>query len=269
MPDARTLLLLDVDTGIDDALGLLYACAAPEAQILGVSTVAGNVDLARATRNTRAVLALAGRADIPGLAGLRSSADARGARTRSAVHGGSGLGHAVLPEPAAASNSRRTLSTRSSPPPRPTPANSSLVATGPLTNIAVALMREPELPTTAEAPRADGRRVQGRRQRHAGRRIQHLARSRGGAHRVRPLRRRRRRAACRGRPRRHAPDATAARASGRTRAALRRRAARPCPARLPRGFDAPLFRIHRSSARGAAISSCTTRSPSPRRSIRR
>ena len=58
-------LVIDVDTGIDDALALLYACAAPEAEIVGVSTVVGNVSLSAATRNTRAVLALAGRADIP------------------------------------------------------------------------------------------------------------------------------------------------------------------------------------------------------------
>ena len=58
-------LLIDVDTGIDDAFALLYACAAREAEIVGVSTVVGNVSLAAATRNTRAVLALAGRVDIP------------------------------------------------------------------------------------------------------------------------------------------------------------------------------------------------------------
>ena len=58
-------LVIDVDTGIDDAFALLYACAHDEARILGVSTVVGNVSLAAATRNTRAVMALAGRADIP------------------------------------------------------------------------------------------------------------------------------------------------------------------------------------------------------------
>src|SRR5579863_8424298 len=108
MPDAKTLLLVDVDTGIDDALGLLYACAAPEANILGVSTVAGNVDLARATRNTRAVLALAGRADIPVWPGcmrpiMREPEDA------SVIHGGSGLGHAVLPEPPATENAGNAI----------------------------------------------------------------------------------------------------------------------------------------------------------------
>jgi purine nucleosidase len=138
-------LLIDVDTGIDDALGLLYACACEGITLLGVSTVAGNVNLAKATRNTRAVLALAGRDDIPVWPGCERSL-LRHARDASAVHGDTGLGHAVLPEP----------------PPDPAPLNGVdqiiacarahrgelvLVATGPLTNIAVALAREPALPT--------------------------------------------------------------------------------------------------------------------------
>jgi hypothetical protein len=144
MTDAETLLIFDVDTGIDDALGLLLACAAPAATILGVSTVAGNVDLQRATRNTRAVLALAGRSDIPVWPGcvrplVREAADA------SLIHGGSGLGHAVLPEPdapEAADNAIDAVVAAA----RKYPGQVVLVATGPLTNIAVALMREPELP---------------------------------------------------------------------------------------------------------------------------
>ncbi len=70
MAAAKIKLIIDVDTGIDDALALLDACAAPEAELLGVTTLSGNVDLERATRNTRAVLALAGRADLPVWAGL-------------------------------------------------------------------------------------------------------------------------------------------------------------------------------------------------------
>ena len=65
MTELSEPLILDVDTGIDDAFALLYACAHDGVRILGVSTVVGNVSLAAATRNTRAVLALAGRADIP------------------------------------------------------------------------------------------------------------------------------------------------------------------------------------------------------------
>ena len=144
MLDVQTPLILDVDTGIDDALGLLLACATPAADILGVSTVAGNVDLKRATGNTRAVLALAGRTDIevwPGCARpiLREAEDA------SAIHGGSGLGHAILPEPSLVANSfnaiDRIVETASR-----RAGELVLVATGPLTNVAVALMREPELP---------------------------------------------------------------------------------------------------------------------------
>src|SRR5208283_2541815 len=137
-------MVVDVDTGIDDALALLYACAHEEAQILGVSTVVGNVSLAAATRNTRAVLALAGRADIPVWPGSATALSVA-VRDASEVHGRSGLGHAVLPEPdepervvhavdaivaAAHAHAGRLI----------------LVATGPLTNIALAVMREPELP---------------------------------------------------------------------------------------------------------------------------
>ena len=145
MPSDKIPLLIDVDTGVDDALGLLYACACDSVNLLGVSAVAGNVGLVKATRNTRAVLALAERADIPVWPGCARSL-LRHTRDASAVHGGSGLGYAVLAEP----------------PPNPTPRNAIdqiiacalahrgelvLVATGPLTNIAMALAREPELPS--------------------------------------------------------------------------------------------------------------------------
>ena len=137
-------LVIDVDTGIDDAFALLYACAHNDTQILGVSTVLGNVSLAAATRNTRAVLALAGRADIPVWPGA-GTVISIAVRDASDIHGESGLGHAVLPHPeeppdplhaadmiidAARSHAGRLV----------------LCATGPLTNIALAVMREPELP---------------------------------------------------------------------------------------------------------------------------
>ena len=79
-------LVLDVDTGIDDAFALLHACAHNEAHILGVSTVVGNVSLASATRNTRAVLALAGRANIPVWPGA-ATAISIAAKDASEIHG--------------------------------------------------------------------------------------------------------------------------------------------------------------------------------------
>ena len=144
MSQQTEFLVVDVDTGIDDALALLYACAEPQAHLLGVSTVVGNVSLEAATRNTRAVLVLAGRSDIsvwPGAATPLSNfaADAR------AVHGETGLGYAVLPEPPEPAHSAHAVDAIVG----AAHAHAGrliLVATGPLTNIALAVMREPELP---------------------------------------------------------------------------------------------------------------------------
>ena len=91
-------LLIDCDTGIDDALALLYACASPEGEIVGVSCVAGNVGLDDVVRNTLAVLELAGRDDVEVAAG-RDRPLARPLRTASDTHGPSGLGYADLPPP--------------------------------------------------------------------------------------------------------------------------------------------------------------------------
>lgn len=138
-----TPVIIDVDTGIDDAFGLLYALAEPSIRLLGVSSVAGNVDLAKATRNTRQVLALGGRPDIPVWPGcaapiLSAPDDA------SEVHGESGLGYAVLPEPTGAPNSQHAIDAILA----ASHAHAGelvLVATGPLTNIAAALLRDPAL----------------------------------------------------------------------------------------------------------------------------
>jgi purine nucleosidase len=143
MADAKTKLIIDVDTGIDDALALLHACAAPEADILGVTTVSGNVDLERATRNTRAVLALAGRPDIPVWAGLARPI-LREAEDASFVHGGSGLGAAQLPPPAPSRDQRHAVDQILALA-KEHEGELVLVPTGPLTNIAAALLRAPAL----------------------------------------------------------------------------------------------------------------------------
>ena len=58
-------VIIDVDTGIDDAMALVMACAADNLDIKGVTTVAGNVELEHTTRNTLNVLKLLRRGDIP------------------------------------------------------------------------------------------------------------------------------------------------------------------------------------------------------------
>ena len=144
MPVRTTPLMIDVDTGIDDAFALLYACASPRARLVGVSTVAGNVDLVSATRNTSAVLALARRAEVPVWPGcaaplLRAKHDA------TQFHGASGLGYAELPAPAVEPSPTHAIdailaATNAE------PAALTLAATGPLTNVAAALLRDPDLP---------------------------------------------------------------------------------------------------------------------------
>jgi purine nucleosidase len=144
MSDVAEPLLIDVDTGIDDALALLYACAHEEAQIVGVSTVVGNVPLAAATRNTRAVLKLARRGDIPVWPGAPTALSIS-VRDASEVHGKTGLGHAVLPEPEDEAGALHAVDSIIAAA-RAHAGRLILCATGPLTNIALALMREPELP---------------------------------------------------------------------------------------------------------------------------
>ncbi|HEY5277640.1 MAG TPA: nucleoside hydrolase [Coriobacteriia bacterium] len=138
-------LLLDVDTGIDDSLALLYACASPDAEIVAVTCVAGNVDAQQVARNTRAVLELAGRADVEVALG-RETPLVRVLVTTPETHGPLGIGYAVLP-PAS-----RPLSARFGPDviveeARRRPGELTLVTLGPMTNLALAVLREPTLPS--------------------------------------------------------------------------------------------------------------------------
>jgi purine nucleosidase len=137
-------LILDVDTGVDDALALLYAVASPEVDLIAVTCVAGNVPLEMVTRNTLAVLEAAGREDVEVAAG----ADAPLVEVLSPafeVHGPGGLGNAVVPEP------RKALSDRSATTLlieeiRARPGELLFISTGPLTNVALAIREEPHIP---------------------------------------------------------------------------------------------------------------------------
>ena len=138
-----TPIILDCDPGIDDALAIAFAHGHPGIDLLGITTVAGNVSLARTTANALAVceyIGAAGTPVTPGCAGplLRPALDAR------QVHGESGLGGAVLP-PAAGSPAPGHAIDYITETVRAAPGQITLVATGPLTNIALAVKREPRL----------------------------------------------------------------------------------------------------------------------------
>ncbi len=138
-----TRIILDCDPGIDDALAIAFAHGHPGIELVGITTVAGNVGLARTTANALAVSEFVGAAGTPVTAGcagplLRPALDAR------QVHGDSGLGGAVLP-PAAASPAPGHAIDYIVDTVGAAPGEITLVATGPLTNIALAVKREPRL----------------------------------------------------------------------------------------------------------------------------
>ena len=87
----RTPLILDVDTGIDDSLALLYAAASPDADLVAATCVSGNVDARQVGINTRAILELAGRTDVEVALG-REVPLVRPLETTPETHGPQGLG---------------------------------------------------------------------------------------------------------------------------------------------------------------------------------
>jgi purine nucleosidase len=143
VPD-RQPLILDVDTGIDDSLALLYAAASPDAELVAVTCVAGNVDAQQVGQNTLAVLELAGRGDVEVALG-REVPLVRPLVTTPETHGPRGLGYAELPPPAASLSERHAVDVLIDEA-RRRPGELTLVTLGPLTNLALAVLREPELP---------------------------------------------------------------------------------------------------------------------------
>jgi purine nucleosidase len=137
-------LILDVDTGIDDSLALLYAAASPEAELVAVTCVGGNVDAHQVERNTRSVLELAGRTDVEVALG-RDRPLVKPIETTPETHGPQGLGHAELPPPSRPLSERHGVDLIVDEA-RARPGEITLVTLGPLTNLALALLREPALP---------------------------------------------------------------------------------------------------------------------------
>jgi inosine-uridine nucleoside N-ribohydrolase len=133
-----TPVLLDCDPGHDDAIAILLAAARPDAvDLRAVTTVGGNAELEKVTLNARRVLTLAGAHDVPIAAG--AAGPRRGdLLTALEVHGETGLDGAELPEPAMELDPRGAVELMAARGP------ATVVATGPLTNVAALLERAPE-----------------------------------------------------------------------------------------------------------------------------
>lgn len=141
---ARRKIIIDTDPGQDDAVAILLALASPELDVLGITAVAGNVPLRLTQLNARKVCELAGRPQTRVFAGA-SRPMVRNLVTAEEVHGKTGLDGPDLPAPAMKLQEQHavdfiveTLMTEE-------PGSVTLCPLGPLTNIALALNREPRI----------------------------------------------------------------------------------------------------------------------------
>jgi purine nucleosidase len=138
-------VIIDTDPGIDDAVALLLALAAPdELEILGIVAVAGNLPLELTLRNARLVCELAGRADITVYAGCTRPLLCPLA-TGAAIHGGSLGDRLDVPDPTTPPPERNGVDFIIETLRAAEPGAVTLCALGPLTNIAVALVKAPDI----------------------------------------------------------------------------------------------------------------------------
>jgi purine nucleosidase len=143
MSDKRRIII-DTDPGQDDAVAILLALGSPELEVVGITAVAGNVPLKLTEKNARKICELAGRPDVKVYAGAIRPL-MRHLVTAEEVHGKTGLNGPELPEPKMKLQDEhavdfivRTLMEEDS-------GTITLCPLGPLTNIALALIREPKI----------------------------------------------------------------------------------------------------------------------------
>ncbi|MFC2970272.1 nucleoside hydrolase [Acidimangrovimonas pyrenivorans] len=143
MPATRRIII-DTDPGQDDAVAILLALASPEIEIMGITAVAGNVPLPLTSKNARIVCELAGRPDIPVFAGCDAPLQ-RKLVTAEYVHGKTGLDGPVLPEPTMPLQEHHAVDFLIETLRREPAGSVTLCPIGPLTNIAQAFLRAPDI----------------------------------------------------------------------------------------------------------------------------
>ena len=137
-------IIIDTDPGVDDTMAIFFALRSPELDVIGLTTIFGNVDTDLATANALRLLEIAGRADIPVAKGADHPLAGPFGGGVSFVHGDDGQGNVHLPppasrairEPAAEFIVDQVMSA---------PGEITLVPLGPLTNLALALRLEPRI----------------------------------------------------------------------------------------------------------------------------
>lgn len=139
----RRKIIIDCDPGHDDAIAILLAAGTPQIELVGITTVAGNAEVEKTTRNALKVCEIAGIRDVPVVKGCGQPM-VRKRETAADIHGDSGMDGPVLPEPTRQVENehavdfiiRKLLESD---------GDITLVPVGPLTNIAMAMRREPAI----------------------------------------------------------------------------------------------------------------------------
>lgn len=137
-------IIIDTDPGQDDAAAIMLALGSPELQILGITTVAGNVPLSRTSTNARIILEFCARPDVKVFAGADRPI-ARPLVTAEHVHGKTGLDGPELHEPAMSLQEQHAVDFIIETLTREPAGTVTLCTLGPLTNIATALQKAPEI----------------------------------------------------------------------------------------------------------------------------
>lgn len=141
----RTPVLVDCDTGVDDAMALLYLLHHPEIEVVGITSVFGNNTAARCAHNSLRVLELMGRTDIPVAVGAENPLVGEVTYLATHVHGDDGLGDSGLPLDVSTPLSTLTAVELIDELSRRHAGRLRVLAVGPLTNIAQALAAIPDL----------------------------------------------------------------------------------------------------------------------------
>ena len=138
-------IIIDTDPGIDDATAIFFALASPELDLIGLTTIFGNVKTSLATTNALRLLEIANRPDIPVAEGTHDPLTTRYTYNTDHIHGSDGQGNVYLPPPQL-KPIQQTAVNFIIKQAKKFPGEITLVPIGPLTNLALALRLEPNLP---------------------------------------------------------------------------------------------------------------------------